>query len=349
MSLNLRTFLVCLLACQNTLGQDLPSLDEAQEAVIAYRKSIVSGRFVFHSKHFENTVHKAELDTKIDARISDDMLRCDVWVRYPDQKNGDMYRRVECRNCERPGHYLIYNEMFKGSEEALTSLSLRSYDDANADKASWLTIDPRLAGLAPTNLSFIAKYDIATFVMPEDCRNISIAWDEFHGRNCWLVQYRNSADFPVRYWVDPNQGPSVVRMECDLFGGTPNEVLASMESDYSWHEKSKYWYPLRLTYAAKYRDGGSSKEEVDVEVVSINEGLRSEDFQLVGMGIEHGTRITTDEEIVGTAYWNGKEIEYDSFQDAQLKSTSFVTWLLSIGSVGMGVTAIWLVIQRRWS
>jgi hypothetical protein len=173
--------------------------------------------------------------------------------------------------------------------------------------------------------------------------------ESWKGMDCQRIDYSLTKGVRVHIWVVPAWGPSVGRIEME------NEVagrhyVESIESDNHQFGTANIWFPQSCVYES-LRDGKSvEKEEVKVEVQSLNEPLPADTFRLAGMDIPVGWPIS-GYRLEGMSTWDGKEIEAKEPPAPPLAPVPRNSgWKLAVGAILLAIVAamaIWRSFRKQ--
>jgi hypothetical protein len=174
----------------------------------------------------------------------------------------------------------------------------------------------------------------------------------WQGRDCWQVDYRDLRGTSYRYYVDPERGPSVIRLEVS-WDDAGRHFVDAVETDLAVFGPTRAWFPRSCVYVRTQDGRHVEKEIVDVEVVALNEPLAADAFKLAGMNIPPDTLIAGLHDPRGLLFWDGKEIVPESALPGDEYASGPATrrWLLLANAVffaGVAAFLLWRYrLQRR--
>ena len=195
-----------------------------------------------------------------------------------------------------------------------------------------------------------------TYVGRADRSSPTAVRDRHAGFDCWRVSYTTPKGGTVAYWVDPERGYNVLRIEGAFtsFAGKP--IVDRVDCDLQKVEG--LWFPRSCRYR-RTEEGGkvTSQEDLEVEVVSLNEPIDPEVFSLQGIDIipEDATVVwVSDREPpvekpgIGSLKWDGEKLFWsDALPGSAAEEAGGNTLLLVLSVVFAGVAVAAVLWLRR--
>jgi hypothetical protein len=267
-SMNLIT--MALLATTAVSGQPGSVLDRAgvEKAVLDYRRAMQRGQMVLTQNIYSNGATTPGNKRKTAIWFDGKQIRNDI--TYLDDKDEPLRRDVECRNCECDSCYVDYTT-YKAENTPIALSIHRMLLEKTPSPDAYSVLDPRLLGMVVEASANLARSDSAldSFVNAPNRQQVTMRPDTWKGMDCQRIDYPTGIDYPnVRIWVVPAWGYSVGRIQIGA-----DRFMRYVESNYRQFGPAKIWFPESCVYE-DVADGKSvRKEEVAVQVVSLNEPL----------------------------------------------------------------------------
>jgi hypothetical protein len=320
-------------------GVDGPQVDadRLQRQVIEYRKRLNSGHIVYHTKLFQKGKREPANDRKTEVWFEGKKIRNDIWGRfYYNVGIKDVVRRIHCHHCEKEGHLIDYPGLqeWQGKPMAMDLQPLSWYP--SKQNPAYVT-DPRMVGLAPLSLAMLSSLNLDrnNWLVRKDQYNRTIERGRWQEKKAYKISFNIPPDQKISIWVVPEYGPSVVRIEC-------HDKMIYTQLECAYAQKFGFWYPVHYVYEYMRDNQSDQKEVADIEVLSLNEPIDPEIFQLKGMQIPVGTPVSTDQ---GILIWNGKELvpEEAPLRNVYRSGVGLRQWLLWGTSLVLALLAAFFV------
>jgi hypothetical protein len=309
--------------------------ERLQRQVIEYRKQLKSGHIIYHSTLIIKGEHKPSYDRKIEVWFDNKKIRNDIWLH--EENDGLVFhRRVHCHHCEKEGYFVLYTGESErhGKPLAMNWQPLSGYPPGELPAP---VTDPRLVGLSSSAFAVLAYLNLEknNWLMRKDQYNRIVERGRWKGKEAVKISFMDSRNEKVSIWIVLEYGPSVVRIETrDTFS------FDWIECDYE--QKFGFWYPIHYTYEYSRNQQLEKREDMNIEVLSLNAPIPPEVFQLKGMKIPAGTRVSTDK---GVMLWNGEELvpEEAPLRNVYRSGVGLRQWLLWGTSLVLALLAAFFV------
>lgn len=300
------TLLICLSVLTYEPAQANPGgeVSDVEVRALAARKRLQSGEVVLNQKFFRRGAAEPNRNLITSIWFDGKKLRND-YVRHPPGR--DAYRDLACQNCQFDGQYLSYNTDHPPDAPAL---AVSFSPIAKREAITMPVIHPRCLGMNPDSSPNLAKHGPDYVVGRADRKATTVETVQWQGKPCKLVNYRSVSDIPVRIWIVPDYGNAVVKIE--RAESTPlGELVDSVESEYT-AVRPDLWFPRRCTYRRTIAGEEHEREEVDVDVKSLNQPVSSSAFRLEGMDLPVGVSVVGVPGYVGRPMlWDGNNLNLD--------------------------------------
>lgn len=336
-----------LLAASSVPHQaSLPDLTipQVDAKILASRREIHRGKLVF-----EWSVH--------DRGAKPERTRYTTWFDLDKGKNrteyliepkdGDAYRRIECRNCEKAGYYVLYDER-KLKDGKVTTLTLAPLEKPEP----FGVLDPRLLGFLPDHPGALWHHHLETILGRGDRSNQTLKKDRLGDVDCYVITFETKTQQRYEYWAAPSKGYALLRI--GLTNTKPGRSdRGVVENDLRQFERGGIWFPGTSTYT--HTRGGTelTKAVVRVESAEFNAPIDDTAFTLAGMGLRKGL-IVDYKQPAGKSelfQWTGQELE-------KYKQPAFILpkppsdrrwWLYGLAGVltALALGALFLYWRRR--
>jgi hypothetical protein len=309
---------LAMLAKEGTQEPDVAALEKK---VLDYRRSMRQGHMVLKQTWFKKDVHDPRLDCVTTIWFDGKKLRNDKLFRYSGEpENAPLHTEKECRNCEKDGFWLYYND-YKGFPEGELGVSMTNMATSKKPEAFDL-VHPQRLGMVPDSVANLAtsRAQLESFVSRSDRRNVSLRRVQWRDLESFQITYQlpstpgYGANACVRIWILPDRGPSVLRIEGE-WDVQDNHYFDSVESDLRQIIPSGLWYPQTVTYERRINGESLDKEVTDVQEVSLNEPISAEVFTLAGLNLPVNKPVfvldkkrSDDNSKNGFQYWNGEKL-----------------------------------------
>lgn len=186
-------------------------------------------------------------------------------------------------------HRFSYYQGLDTSEEQW-SVSVRSRDSALQHEGSKIPVtDIRLLGMAPF-ATFFVGYEITDVIGNSNRTEISMVDDLLDGIQCKVISFRDKRLIPVKVWIVPEQGYSIIRIDKD---SPERNFHTRMLVNLTKHTPSNIWFPNECICTETNNDAEiTHKMTTQVKVVSFNTPISDDIFSPKTMDIPTGTIVT---------------------------------------------------------
>jgi hypothetical protein len=333
-----------------------PTAEQIEERVLAHRRAIKSGQVELTStawlkrRSADEITYRRTTTVWFDGkRIRGDRIR--PYDQTRPGADGSTFREV---SCFADGKHFFYTDVVPpGGGSVVVHIT----DRAKKEKDPlWQVVDPRLIGLAPDASTELTKYHDEFVLLRKDRQPPELGEDVVSGLPAYRLTYRRMDHYVYKYWVVPERGFSVVKLEETRPDGS---LESRLECEIELHQKSGEWFPKSAKFERLPSPRGGTRygEELAVTVVQLNEPVADEVFTLKGMDIPKGQHVSSEgNDTVGGLIWNGKEVvaaeaRLELPPDQDSSATGAQRWYLaaSLFLAVLASVAIWKVMPQRRS
>jgi len=339
-----------MVACAGTLGVEpasAPSVDELEKAALQQRRAIVRGSANLKSMEYKNGSATAHAGFIMKLWLEPSKSRRDLWwLKGAEEKSA---RQIDCRNCERNGYNVLWDETELPSGTIVVSF-VKMGPEYNSPQRKLL--DLRMLGLVPVHVNSLTGFHLESYLTRTDRDKPTVKRDVWKGQECWLIQYVDVWKSNIHIWICPQKGNSVVRMISEDKGRDGVLWLSSIESTVESVGRSGLWFPSLCVFE-RIRDGKPDAREVlEITDLSLNEPIPPEVFSLAGMDIKDGTTISGVPEL-GSWHWKDGQIQRNTaaprFPGAISSESTWRKWVawIGVGAALLSACFFVLYIARR--
>ncbi|MBX9790447.1 MAG: hypothetical protein K2Y37_16125 [Pirellulales bacterium] len=170
--------------------------------------------------------------------------------------------------------------------------------------------DPRRVGMATDDFLNLVHSPIDEFLANPARKNTELRPEALAGRECMLVTITRLNGASVRAWIDPQRGPSVLRMEVE-FKDASRWLRNTIELEVAVDKPSGLWFPVKCHYERKSsRPREERTEDCTIQVISLNQPIPPEVFTFAGIGVPVGWPVSdrTRPDIDRQLAWDGQAV-----------------------------------------
>jgi len=211
--------------------------------------------------------------------------------------------------------------------------------------------DPRMIGMTPNAFETSHHFQLESYVGGPSEGTPKVSRDQIDDQLAWRVEYMHVNDCKVRYWIVPDKGYNVVKMEAE-FEGDGIRFCDRSQSDFALDAKSGLWFPQRYRFRRTENGTPTSFEDVEITTVSLNKPIAPRLFTLATMNVPPGTvvqRIPADPR--GSVFWDGKDIvpmkETRPVGSGRSIASRWVLAGVSLVFAAVGCFAAWRYLRAR--
>lgn len=246
-------------------------------------------------------------------------------------------REIHCNNCEFEDHELSYSEITGQVTHALFGRIKPS-----RNKSRQIILDPRVLGMFPVTCLNLPKKGPDSLVGRPDRQSTLVERSDWHGQECSVVSYQSLGRWQARIWIVPAYGNSVVRLEVSA----PDDKLTDvLESEVAPFGEQRVWFPRRCLYTRTVDGREQEREELDIDVKSLNQAIDPVHFRLSDMALAPHTPIQGVPEAPAKIYeWRDSKIVAGGSAPAVVRGIkpSISPWYYAAG-VSLAVLAVFLI------
>lgn len=280
-----------------------PEIDDLERRTVAYRRQIHRGEVEFSIElHVmrENGAWVKANNCQRNIAFEGDRNRNDThWIVYGDDVV-DKSRVVQCRNCGPERSFISW--ISHDPPRVNTCVSVQPVADTEGNLL-YTPIDPRMAGMSIYGISNSVRYTLTSF-LPADAKRPDLQMEEvaIQGRPCQRISWRSTEGTDLRVWIDPERGPSIVRLQ--EAAAPPGQTSALTEVELQRHEATGLWFPSKIV-DTQWDGPKKTYEAVTlVRVKSLNQPLDAKTFTMAGLDIPKGKCIRVEDK-PGNLIWDG--------------------------------------------
>jgi len=338
-----------LLLCLNvTSGATVPRQSDVLGGLVHERTKIKRGCFEIVST--VSTVGFADVTWTWTIWLDGDKCRADV------RRNGA--KDVICEGCYGKNTRLFYTDRTPPDKDGKMALSFYDGDSApspfeTVSSPLWVGVHPcafeSLYVFQPASLLDIGKR-VASLANP-------VTEVVVEGKPpCWLVSIAipegSNDGESFLYFVDQSDSSRIYRSEYRI--GKNGEILTDVIDTLEHYGKECFFLPKKLKYVRKEQGKITSKAEISVNAISVNDQLSPEIFSLKGIDILQPDTpvewsLTRDRPFPeGRMVWDGKDIVLEDRLAAALKDSGRFFWFrLACVLIGLALICWGLALKSR--
>jgi len=228
--------------------------------------------------------------------------------------DGDSYRQDVSRGNDRrdvrvwhAGRHLHFSDELGDNGNRLVASVALANDRNHVGFAE--PNDPRRIGMATADFLNLVHYPVDEFLANPARKNTELRQEQQAGRECTLVTITRVNGASVRAWIDPQRGPSVLRMEVAV-DRPKGQNVESVEVDLAKDEASGFWFPKHAHTESRTAGKLEREEDSTIEVVSLNQPIPPEVFTFAGIGVPVGWPVSdhTRPDIDRQLAWDGRAV-----------------------------------------
>ncbi|MBX9790448.1 MAG: hypothetical protein K2Y37_16130 [Pirellulales bacterium] len=264
---------------------------DIERQAVEYRRAIRSGEVVVKCDYHNSRA--AELHIWWDG----DSFRQDV-------SRGSGYRDVDVWHH---GQYLNFSDKLSdnGHKIVATVAFAKDRHSVGITKPN----DARRVGMVTDDFLNLVHYPLDEVLANPARKNTELRPAELAGQKCTLVTITCLNGASVRAWIDPQRGPSVLRMEGEVDRPRGHHA-ASVAIDLALDEASGIWFPKHARTESRTAGKLEREEDCTIEVISLNQPIPPEVFTFAGIGVPVGWPVSdhTRPDIDRPLAWDGKAV-----------------------------------------
>ena len=337
------TLLWSMTIYQNPSGTEIFEVERhALQSRRSVRSGILTSREIIHQKG------KLFQDRQRSFWFDGPRIRVDT-VYHPEH---GIEREIQGRNCPEIGSFTSYTRTRRDANgQRINTLDFRKMTPK--DRADLNHVhDPRYFGMTPDGMGFWYIRTLDHIVARPQRRNATLSQGEWKGKTCLVVQYQGyngPVTWDIRLWIVPEWGHSVVRIEKKY---TEQFVLVdAVENEVALVGGTEIWFPTR-TLSIRTIDGKEAeREDVTIDVKSLNQPVDPKMFRIEGMDIPPNTTvggIPGDEKRL--YYWDGQRVKkvedvpefLASLEEPEPVKPKGRSWWLVALAFGLGLASVLL-------
>ncbi len=290
-----------------------PSPHEVESRALAERRKILRGEVVFRLE--ETARGQQKPTTTFHVFFDGDSIRCDVMQTLLNQWPGG--RATHSKDLHKyvftPKTTLWHANTVSPDGKGVAAYKMaRNKTGPNGKPfgGNYLPyrLDPRLVGLAPCAPTLVYIVDMEYLLMRPDREDTSIAADVLDGVDTWRIEYRRKNGEPVKFWIAPSKGYSLLRAsEVEPYGDS--KIEDSIQCEVEQFGAQQIWYPSRVYYERKLDGEKVMSSTLTTTHAEFNQPIDAALFTMAGMDIPAGTMVVEQPRNPdGGREWNGKEL-----------------------------------------
>lgn len=259
------------------------SVNQLEDAVVNKRREIKTAHIVLNSYYSNEEV---EINKKFEAKreiwISGEQIRCDLFTQ--DDGIATPHRNVFCRNCPLKGRYVHFTDIKSLDGVRIGSLGRIDLKDSESQVVEGAVIDIRRIGLVPLPIG-MTEIPLGFVIGRADRSETKIESGRWKGQDCYILSYRSPGlGGHVRITIVPVWGHSVVQIARD-FGHPADLTRDLLESDVKRVAGFEGWFPTHCIYTRHRRGKIVAREELVIDIKSLNQPIDPEVFRMTGMNV----------------------------------------------------------------
>lgn len=328
---------------QEPPGTDSPSVEFIKEKLSIQRLGLRSGVIEVEAENYYGekpgaAVKNTKTDlTRFTYRITfdDSSLRGDFRI---ERSEGSLLKETRCfSNYDK--QYVHFTEQSAGP--ILRVEATPSFPSGASNNG---VIDPRLLGLAATNVFNLVNYDLHSYLEQANAERVNLEQAEIRGSSTFKLTFHR-ANIKEVLWADPKRAFNVVRSEWILNAGESYEITRVIDSELSRLDGSELWFPIKLHYVLK-KNNSFWYEDADVRVIEWNKPQGPEKFSLTSINIPPGTigAVSAADARSTAKKWNGHEL-VSVPRRALSKGNSGLTTVLLLNALVFAMVAAYFVVR----
>ncbi len=190
--------------------------------------------------------------------------------------------------------------------------------DLTDKKSRYRLPNPGVFGLVPSSLHNCDWEKVDHMTRKKMRTEESVVRDFYKGEECWKVEYQLSSPVPQvtalarRFWVSPNQGDSIVRIQ-EQFKFEDDEFITAVDCKSEKDAESGLWFPRRLVWeTGRLGSDPVAHEEAQVTLASLNKPLDPAVFSFKGIrSITPGLFVHRESKESDSNFFNHQTVTID--------------------------------------
>jgi hypothetical protein len=294
---------------------DVPSVESVVSKISSQRLGLRSGTIHIVGKKYYRSQEAKKIGYTYDTSFDGSSLRGDF-------RNSKGQKEIRCfSKSDKRSIVYVHTEDLEGD-------TLRILDDMTGPEsrdtvqtAQNQAFDPRLIGTWPASIPDLVYRDLdrdLAWLDPKrgDHKSVKVEKTRFNDHDCLSLTYISFNDHVCKYWVDPEKGYNIVRVEYKFTDKPESSDVRSriVESSLERLGSSDLWFPAQVHLVQKTVDD-EFYEDATIKVVSYNQPLGRDLFSLSTMSIPPGTVAgVSSGSYSGPMTWDGKSLKPPSLK-----------------------------------
>lgn len=146
--------------------------------------------------------------------------------------------------------------------------------------------DMRVLGLYPMDSYNLIYLDLSSYLTRKDRDAEESTWVEDPQGPLLLDRFTLKDGQEASFWVNPAKGYAVVRSVIKA-----DEIVDEIVCDVEKHADSGLYFPTHYVYTRSYDGKETSREDLTIDVISLNKPIDGSRFELASLGIPVGTPV----------------------------------------------------------
>ncbi len=191
-------------------------------------------------------------------------------------------RQISGLNIEKSGYgFTGSSESDVASRSFSISTNKVGKNGTNIDKT-----DLRILGMFNCAFGILGKFNPSTFLLDDTIKDPCLNKIVYKGKFAYELTWKRPNGVASRAVFLPEAGNGIVLLEDKADG-----MVQSTETDLVFFPKSKIYFPVKIEYFQKIKEGYSSTEKIEIKVELINEPIPEDIFTFSGLGLPEGSLI----------------------------------------------------------
>lgn len=288
-----------------------PEIQQLEDAILTQRRLIVSGH-IRVSREFTDLTGPRRIDEQSDIITYFDATSGAKRIREDLTQNG-----ISTVQCFDGTLWYWYRTGPASSNGTRYSLGVKELTSRDLEGPAYLH-QPVLLMLHPLWYKGTVGFHMEQFIGSPQRRGFSAAPCRWENTDAWKVSFEitRAGGAAMSYWVVPSWGYSVVKMELK---SDDDGVAKKFSVQCAVKEVAKgIWFPSEVHWQDVAGEAWKRKEDLRIEVVSINRPIDQSIFGPGTMGIPPGTDVARVVSGTGSGplKWDGKAIVPRSREEA---------------------------------
>jgi hypothetical protein len=280
--------------------QNLPSAGEVLNQALEQRRAIVTASLTADCSS-EDIAKKTNNREVVKLFMDHDKFRKDVLI-LPKNVGSPT---ISCMNCEKDRHYLVYFGETAGT--LVRKLEFGKLGDKH--NGLLFVADPRVIGLSSPTVAAMQSSKIDSILGSVGQANPTIKLDKVAEHNCYVIQATVPGQVvrSISIWIVPEFGYNVTRIE-SIYQLDGSKLKSTIETELSQYCQPPIWFPKSVSEIINKDDKVISHNTMVLTDVQLNCELPTDTFNIKGMSIPPGMRVTGSVYGSRTHIWDGSEI-----------------------------------------